>query len=224
MSDVLDGTTWTLTGPMPLVDGAEVVVSFQVGSISGTAGCNQMRGSYHLSGGAFHADQLVTTMMACPPPVMALESDVLQRLGAAGAANVVDGSLVLRDREGRLLLTFVPQSDEQLQGEWAVTALHWPEREAIISVDGTLSVSFDGYRVTGHSGVNTFRGTCSIEANALTFGPLMSTRMAGDESAMQQEQAMLAALANTVAYRLVGSRLTLERPDGLISVTLQRVR
>lgn len=223
MSDVLDGTAWTLTGPMPLVDGAEVVVSFSAGAITGSAGCNQLRGTFHLAGGAFRVGDVVTTMMACAPPVMALETDVLQRLRSATAAEVVDGSLVLRDREGRLQLTFVPQSGDQLQGEWAVTALHWPEREAIISVDGTLTVAFDGDRVTGHSGVNSFRGTCSIDGNALTFGPLMSTRMAGDESAMQQEHAMLAALANTVGYRLVGSRLTLERPDGLISVTLQRI-
>lgn len=111
---------------------------------------------------------------------------------------------------------------DALQGEWVFTALHWPDRTAVMTVDGRLTLCFEGDRATGNAGCNTFRGTISRSAHALSFGPLMTTRMAADEATMQQEQVLLAALANTVSFRLDRQRLTLERPAGLISAVLHR--
>jgi len=113
-------------------------------------------------------------------------------------------------------------STDALQGEWVVTALYWPDHSAVMTVDGRLTVYFEDDRVIGNAGCNTFRGTVSCSNHALSFGPLMTTRMAADEATMQQEQVLLVALANTVSFRLDQQRLTLERPDGLISLVLHR--
>jgi len=84
------------------------------------------------------------------------------------------------------------------------------------------TLEFDGDRVVGSTGCNTLRGTCTVDGSTLGFGPLMTTRKWCGDEAMAQEQALLAALADTVGFRLEGSRLTLLRPDGGIAVSLRR--
>jgi heat shock protein HslJ len=66
-------------------------------------------------------------------------------------------------------------------------------------------------------------------ADGITIGPLMSTRKfcddpdaAGGPTVMEQEAALIAALEHATGHRIEGSRLTLLRPDGGISVTLHR--
>lgn len=58
----------------------------------------------------------------------------------------------------------------------------------------TLTVAADG-SVSGATGCNQFSGTASIDGAALALGPLATTRMACEPQLMEQEQAVLEALA-----------------------------
>ena len=67
-------------------------------------------------------------------------------------------------------------------------------------------LTFDGDgQVYGLGGVNRFRGTWSIDGDELTFGPLVSTLMAGPPDAMAIESAL---------HRLLAEPLTLHTADG----------
>ena len=58
--------------------------------------------------------------------------------------------------------------------------------------------------------MNTYRGTAAIgPGNALAFGPMITTRMAGPEDARRAEAHYLALLARATSYRIADGRLTL---------------
>ncbi len=63
----------------------------------------------------------------------------------------------------------------------------------------TLSLE-PGGRVTGQTGCNRFMGTVSVDGPALTFGPLATTRMACEPPLMEQEAAVLEALAGVTSW------------------------
>jgi uncharacterized lipoprotein YbaY/heat shock protein HslJ/uncharacterized lipoprotein NlpE involved in copper resistance len=56
--------------------------------VFGFCGCNNLIGAYVLDGGALRFTQLAGTMMACPPPLMALESQLHQALRATDAYRI----------------------------------------------------------------------------------------------------------------------------------------
>jgi len=64
-------------------------------------------------------------------------------------------------------------------------------------------------QVSGSTGVNRFSGPCTVEGSALFFGNLMTTRMAGPEAAMAQEQSFLAALGQIDGWRADSDTLEL---------------
>ena len=66
-ADDLDGRTFVSTSVegQELVDGTEVTITFEDGSISVQAGCNTMRAGYEVTDNALTVDQVAQTMMAC---------------------------------------------------------------------------------------------------------------------------------------------------------------
>jgi heat shock protein HslJ len=91
-----------------------------------------------------------------------------------------------------------------LAGTWRFTALEGAELDEAGRSTPWLTFDGDG-QVFGLAGVNRVRGTWRLEAHTLTFGPVVSTLMAGPPDAMRREQQVL---------RLVGEPVTVAAPDG----------
>lgn len=90
----IGGTAWT---------GSEAFVRFEgEGRLAGDSGCNSFFGKYRLDGEAIEIGPLAMTRKACPEPVMAAETALLQALeGATGFLR--DGTrLTLSDQGGEL--------------------------------------------------------------------------------------------------------------------------
>ena len=68
--------------------------------------------------------------------------------------------------------------------------------------DAAPTLAFDEQgAVSGSTGCNTFSGEVAIDGNALSFGPLVTTRMAcADPAANAQEEAFLSAMERVSAY------------------------
>ena len=64
-------------------------------------------------------------------------------------------------------------------------------------------------KATGLAGVNRFNGTFKQQDAALTFSPLIATRMAGSESDMKLESEFLTALGQVTAWKADGLYLSL---------------
>ena len=70
-------------------------------------------------------------------------------------------------------------------------------------------------RMTGYGGCNRFGGEYGLDSPALTFGPLISTRMVCS-SGMETEQALKQALSDTRSWRVVEGRLAFLDSDGVV--------
>lgn len=100
------------------------------------------------------------------------------------------------------------QDPKGLEGvEWLLTGA------SVSSVDlgaAGITASFDGERMGGFSGVNTYGGPYTTDADGgFSAGPLSSTLMAGPEPAMAAEQAFLKLIEGCDGYTLVDGTLTL---------------
>jgi len=229
MTDRLDGTSWTLIAPVDTPDGIDITLTFAEGTASGYAGCNRFSASYSLDGDGLRLGPVMTTRMACDEDAMQAEAEFLSRLADTVGVEHDDDVLALLDADGAVLLDFRAEGTVGLGGDWVVNGLHFPAREAVMSVRGELLVHFDDESVNGFAGCNSFSGEFDADGDAVRIGPLMSTRrFCGEDeepdgpSVMEQEAALLAALENSATARLEGDRLILLRPDGGISVTLHR--
>jgi putative lipoprotein len=79
---------------------------------------------------------------------------------------------------------------------------------ALDRVRSTITFGADG-NVSGAGGVNRFFGGYRVVDDALEFGQLASTLMAGPPEAMEQEQRFLAALGGTRRFAVDGDVLTI---------------
>ena len=96
-----------------------------------------------------------------------------------------------------------------------------PVEEGVKHPDLTLEL--ETKRVTGFAGVNTYGGTYKLEGAALSFGPLMMTRMAGPAPQMRLEQAFVAALAETTHWTITAERLVLLGANDRVLVQFEAV-
>lgn len=104
----LDGTRWTpLTiDNRPLFQMARARVSFDRGSIAANVGCNGMGGPYRIERGRLYADNLIGTMMACQPAVMAQDRAFSELLRQGATIRMLSGEkLELRSRGHKAILT-----------------------------------------------------------------------------------------------------------------------
>jgi heat shock protein HslJ len=96
--------------------------------------------------------------------------------------------------------------DSQIIGTWRAQDIGG--RPLGDDVGSTIVFGDDG-RVTGDAGVNRFGGSYRIDDDEIELGPLVSTRMAGPEAAMRQEQDFLAALSGRRRFAIDGEALVI---------------
>lgn len=99
-ADDLDGRSFVATSieGQTIVEGSEIVVSFEDGMILIEAGCNSQRGGFEIDeDGSLVAGQLAATMMACDEALMA-QDQLLAEI-------VADGPTVTLDEDQMTLTT-----------------------------------------------------------------------------------------------------------------------
>jgi heat shock protein HslJ len=115
----LEGTSWQLTGlntglaMMSPVGDSEITATFEDGTVSGTAGCNQYNAAYALDTDALTIGPAASTRMACMAPegVMEQEAAYLGALEDAATYTVLRDQLRLTDADGATLLSFVAETE-----------------------------------------------------------------------------------------------------------------
>jgi heat shock protein HslJ len=80
-----------------------------------------------------------------------------------------------------------------------------------------LAFGHDG-RVWGTTGVNELTASYSLTADYVTFGPLATTRRAGDPTLMEQEHRLVASFAGLCPFRLTTHTLTIDGPMGRVEL------
>ena len=114
----LDATSWRLESYRDIegnmVDALPDSVStalFQADQLSGSAGCNNYSTSYETDGTNISFGPAASTLKSCVTPegIMQQESAFLMALSSAKIYAIDNSSLVLKDDQGEVLLTFAKQ-------------------------------------------------------------------------------------------------------------------
>lgn len=103
----LEGTHWRLAAlngeavPRPPQGAREAHLILKgQGRYAATAGCNRMMGGYTLDGQALTFGPAAATLMACPEPLMSLESAFGQALGAVTTYAITGDAMALHGADG----------------------------------------------------------------------------------------------------------------------------
>lgn len=97
--------------------------------------------------------------------------------------------------------------------EWSLTALNG--NGVIGEKPPTLTLE-DG-RFTGFGGVNRISGNYSSDGKRITFGQIISTRMAGDPALMEQESKFTIALESADAFEVADNQLVLSNDGAVVA-------
>ena len=216
----LEGVTWRLAAlpgqSVPAGNGAPTA-RFEGGRVSGFSGCNRFLGSYTVDRDRLTIGNLAGTMMACSESAMAVEKVFLAALSGTQAANVEGNRLSLTPAAGGTSLQFELEPKPALtRVKWEITGYNNGRQAVVSPLLGTqLSVVFKDGKVSGSSGCNSFHGPFKVEGNALSIGPLATTRkLCSVEGVMAQEREFIAALQTATTWAIDRGMLDVHRKDG----------
>ena len=224
----LDGTAWVLTAlPGRAVAGGHLTtLSFEVGRVQGSDGCNRFGLPYTIKGSTIDLSGTgMSTQMACPPDVMKQAGSFMDALRNAKTYRVAEGQLQLLGAGGAVLATFAAQSTLLAGTNWKVTGIN-NGRNALVSTVGgsTVTMAFAAdSKVTGSAGCNQYTTRYQAEGSKFRFDvPAATRKMCPDAGVMEQEQTFLKALEAVRTMRVEGSRIEFRDDQGALQVTAAR--
>ncbi len=226
----LTATPWALQAfggadvPLAALQGKNITLEFRAdGGAGGSAGCNIYGGDYTVDGNKLTFSPLITTMMACDPPLMTLEQAYLAALAKTASFKVVDGQLDLMDANDQMILSFLPLESKGLEGtNWTATDVN-NGKQAVHSVQtGTeITALFENGQLSGTAGCNNYTATYTIDGDKIAITMPASTMMmcAEPTGVMEQEQAYLAALPQAATFQVREDQLEIRDAGGALLVS-----
>ena len=204
--------------PRPLVAGTNIRLMFQDGSLTASAGCNIIGGSYAIQDGKLVFTGGSMTEMGCDNGRMAQDDWLITLLGSEPTITLQGDDLTLTSGETTIALldSEVAEPDQPLTGRtWTLTSL--VSGEAVSSVPAgvvaTLVFGEDG-SVDVAPGCNSGGGSYSVDGDTISFRDVFTTMMACQGPAMQVESAVLRVLATDgLTFTIDSNVLTITAPD-----------
>lgn len=96
--------------------------------------------------------------------------------------------------------------------EWSLTAIDGAALSDVPQKPITLQLNAAEKRASGFAGCNRFNGTYQLDAQEISFGPLMATRMACP-TGLQSETKFLDAMRTVTTFAIMDDTLTLYNAD-----------
>ena len=223
--DPLRGHTYLSTSvtrddqPRPLVDGTRITLRFTDDDrLLVDAGCNSMGGQAKISDGSLDVGDLSMTEMGCDPARHKQDMWVSDLLSGTPSWQLDGSRLTLTSGATRIVLLDqrVADPDRPLaKTRWELTSL----------LDGEVASSaprgrqkaylvFDNGKVRGNDGCNQLTGTARITGSSITFGSIVTTKMACLPAVAQTERTVLAVLEGKVRASITADQLRLDHPSG----------
>jgi len=225
----LNGTAWVLASlpGVTRIPGTVPTLRFADGRVTGSDGCNRFGAGYRQAGGSLRVmDNAVSTQMACDGPVMAQARALMGALASTTSFRVAGETLSLLGAGNAVVASFTAQSERIAGTSWRVTGYN-TGRNGVVSVapETEVTIAFTDARLSGSAGCNSFTASYTREGERMAIAPAAATRKLCPSPAgiMEQEQAVLAALAMVARAERDGDRLTLRAATGAIVFALERV-
>ena len=204
------GATYSGTAP--------ITATFSAGKLNGSTGVNVYNATYEAPKANDISIKLgATTQRAGTPAAMKAERDYMTALGSAVSYAVDDETLTMFDSSGVATVEYAVKVPVALVGtNWVMTSYNngrggfqsaeaSAQVTAVFSADGTLH---------GSGGINQYSSTYKATATTIDIQPVVSTKMAGPDPLMTQEDAYFAALPKATIYAIEGDQLTLRDATG----------
>ncbi len=224
-TDLLAGSEWVLVeygpegdlvAPLPQKD---LTIAFVDGAINGSAGCNGYGGEYLVDGNSIEFGPIAGTMMWCED-LSEQESAYLAILGEVETFLLAEDAseLVLEGPAG--LLRYgrpEPIADLPLEGNvWVLDTIISGETAQSVLAGSTVSLEFEGERLGGSTGCNSYGTQYVLDGDAITVGMMEVTLQYCSDDLMAQEADYLTALNAAEALALEGGRLSIVHPEGAL--------
>lgn len=241
-TDYLRGTSWQLTSIKEskfrpaITDGvSKIKINFTEDGFNGTSGVNNFFGTYALSqnGGILMSDAGITEM-AGSRKMMKLESKFMKILQNVEKVRYSKNTLVLETDKGETL-TFknvtYNNSNNSSKGniEKAISSTQWKVTNISgkkVNLKGKgITVNFDGGKISGNSGVNSYSGNYEIKNNNIRIvSELMLTAMLGSNDAMAIEEEFINILKDVKYTRLVDNNTMILSTETGATITMKKVK
>ena len=208
----------TVTGEKP------VTAKFDSsGALSGSGGCNQYSATYKVTGTSISITQPITTLMACPEPIMQQESTYLAQLTKASSYKSLGDTLTFFDASGATILVYKRPVDgvatqTPIIGVWDLFSYNNGKGaiQTVITGSQTTADFRADWKLSGSGGCNQYNAEYTTTAsNGITITQPITTLMACAEPVMQQETQYLSLLQQATKYEISGDQLTLFDKNGV---------
>ena len=203
----------SVNGKMPFLKLEE-----QGGRYSASGGCNGIGGEYTLlKGNGIKFSRGMSTMMACPD--MEVEDGLRGLFDQADTYVIHENTMSLSKGTNQAALAkFVPVLDQSdnLAGAWDLEYIAGSEDEFTVLYPErkpSMTVDVAGGKVNGNSSCNSFSSTLEIDGQAISFGPIMSTKMACPGNG---EHVFLKNLERVTNFSIQESTLSLMDKDTVV--------
>lgn len=212
-----DSVSLTDGAARPLPPGTTVTLSFDDDGVSGSAGCNSIGSTASVDGGRLVVQGLSGTEMGCGE--RQYHDEWLSDLLTSRPDIMLDGDRLTLTSGGTLVQL---QDRESARPDVPLVGTRWTLQtiESGNGPDATASSVPAGVRSTlvfGEDGTLTARSGCNsgsagyrVEGDTISAEPLVLTRMACGEPAMQVEAVVVSVLEGDVTHSVDGSQLRLQ--------------
>ncbi|HMV74979.1 MAG TPA: META domain-containing protein [Microthrixaceae bacterium] len=211
-------TSWKLASP---ADGTDPTLDFAPeGIVSGSTGCNRFNGTWTEDGDSLKIALGPMTQMACTSDAATQqEKSIIDSLAKVASAEQTATTLVLKDSDGKELLTYDAVTGDLRGTSWKVNGVNTGNAVETSALTEALTLDFgtEG-SVTGFGGCNNFRGSYTLEGGVISFSEFASTKKACEPDVMELEDKYLAALAAASVVERSGNTLNLRDDKGATQV------
>ena len=239
----LANTGWQLVSfnsensQVPVATDSKITLKFNGdGSMGGSGGINHYFGSFTQNGNSITFGPVGCTEMAGPEPLMDQESTYFILLDSTRSFQASKSTLEFSDATGLVVLVFRSDNSGSSNGpavknpatvlpgtEWQLSS--YSDGTAVVSGQDiqTITMKFDDSgNISGFSGVNSYFGSYRLDSDAISIGPLASTKMAGPESLMTLERLYFNLLNSATGVSLSGDSLSLTNNGGNVVLTFEQ--
>ena len=172
------------------IEGSSVSISFDENQVAGSAGVNRYFAPYMIEGDTLSVKLVGTTRMMGPEELMAQEGEFVKNLEKAEKIEMVGEQLVITSEGGKKLVF-----NEKIKTFEEVVADKTFKLEGALP-DHEITITFGEGRLAGNAGVNNYSAAYEVEGDSMNISPqIITTMMAGPETAMNQESQYLKDLA-----------------------------
>ena len=192
--------------------------------MAGSTGCNRYSAPYSVDGDELQLDAAVSTRMACPPALDALERSYLAALERVERWQVEREILSLSDGDGNELLRFRKIAGPV--GSWRATGILEGDafKSLVAGTEITATFGGDG-TLNGSAGCNRYQSRYIVDpGRKLTIEVPLATKSycATPKGVMKQEQSFLTLLPRAFRFQVDGGMLELTNADGKRLVDFER--